>query len=87
MVQIGRCDKVQLRSGTQQAGDEQVVDPPNLAETKAIAEEAYIYGLPIVMNYAVMHEFCIDKNPRQYKGSLNAITNETRFFTYKESLW
>ena len=25
-------------------------------ETKAIAEEAFIYGLPIVMNYAVMHE-------------------------------
>jgi hypothetical protein len=24
------------------------------AETKAIAEEGFIYGLPIVMNYAVM---------------------------------
>jgi hypothetical protein len=27
------------------------------AETKAIAEEEFIYGLPLVMNYAVMHEF------------------------------
>ena len=26
-------------------------------ETKAIAEEGFIYGLPIVMNYAVMYEY------------------------------
>jgi hypothetical protein len=25
---------------------------PGIAETKAIAEEGFIYGLPIVMNYA-----------------------------------
>ncbi len=56
MVQIGRCDEVQPPAGTQQAGETQVVNPPNLAETKAIAEEAYIYGLPIVMNYASPHE-------------------------------
>jgi uncharacterized lipoprotein YajG len=27
-------------------------DRPSIAETKAIAEEGFIYGLPIVMNYA-----------------------------------
>ena len=32
------------------------------AETKATAEEAFIYGLPIVMNYAVMYEYSVDKN-------------------------
>jgi hypothetical protein len=31
------------------------------AETKAIAEEGFIYGLPIVMNYAVMFEYAVDK--------------------------
>ncbi len=35
------------------------------AETKAIAEEGFIYGLPIVMNYAVMYEYCVDKNSGQ----------------------
>jgi hypothetical protein len=30
------------------------------AETKAIAEEGFIYGLPIVMNYAVMYEYAVD---------------------------
>src|SRR5205809_83375 len=28
-------------------------------ETKAIAEEGFIYGLPIVMNYAVMYEYMV----------------------------
>lgn len=41
---------------------------PGIAETKAIAEEGFIYGLPIVMNYAVMYEFVIDKNSGQYKA-------------------
>jgi hypothetical protein len=27
---------------------------PSIAEIKAIAEEGFIYGLPIVMNYAVI---------------------------------
>ena len=53
---------------------------PGIVETKAIAEEAFIYGLPIVMNYAVMNEFVVDKNSSQYKGSFNSITNESRFY-------
>lgn len=58
---------------------------PGLLETKAIAEEGFIYGLPIVMNYAVMNEFAIDKNSGQYKGPFNAIANEARVFTYKDT--
>jgi len=55
------------------------------AETKAIAEEGFIYGLPIVMNYAVMNEFCVDKNSGQYKAPFNQIKNEARVFTYKDT--
>ena len=55
------------------------------AETKAIAEEGFIYGLPIVMNYAVMYEYCVDKNSGQYKAPFNQINNEARVFTYKDT--
>ena len=55
------------------------------AETKAIAEEAFIYGLPIVMNYAVMYEYSVDKNSGQYKAPFNQINNEARVFTYKDT--
>ncbi len=61
------------------------VAAPGIAETKAIAEEAFIYGLPIVMNYAVMYEFCVDKNSGQYKAPFNQINNEARVFTYKDT--
>jgi hypothetical protein len=40
------------------------------AETKAIVEEGFIYGLPIVMNYAVMYEYAVDKKSRPVQGAL-----------------
>jgi hypothetical protein len=55
------------------------------AEAKAIAEEAFIYGLPIVMNYAVMHEYALDKGGPQFKAPFNQIKNEARVFTYKDT--
>ena len=50
-------------------------------ETTAIAEEAYIYGLPLVMNYAAMYEFAVDRNSGQFKAPFNQIANEARVFT------
>jgi hypothetical protein len=67
------------------AKKEATAPAPGIAETKAIAEEGFIYGLPIVMNYAVMHEFCLDKNSGQYKAPFNQISNEARVFTYKDT--
>jgi hypothetical protein len=54
-------------------------------ETKAIAEEGFINGLPIVMNYAVMYEYAVDKNSGQYKAPFNEIKNEARVYTYKDT--
>ncbi|MDM0022511.1 DUF1254 domain-containing protein [Variovorax saccharolyticus] len=61
------------------------VPVPSLAETKAIAEEAFIYGLPIVMNYAVMNEYAIDKGGPQFKAAFNQIKNEPRVYTYQDT--
>jgi hypothetical protein len=58
---------------------------PNLFEAKAIAEEGFVYGLPIVMNYAVMYEYSVDKNSGQYKAPFNQIKNEARVYTYKDT--
>jgi len=60
-------------------------DKPGIAETKAIAEEGFIYGLPIVMNYAVMYEYAVDKNSGQFKAPFNQIKNEPNVFTYKDT--
>ena len=58
---------------------------PSMAETKAIAEQGFIYGLPIVMNYAVMYEYVVDRNSGQFKAPFNQISNEARVFTYKDT--
>ena len=55
------------------------------AETKAIAEEGFIYGLPIVMNYAVMYEYAVDKGNPQFKAPFNQIKNEARVYTYEDT--
>src|SRR5438552_8845004 len=55
------------------------------AETKAIAEEGFIYGLPIVMNYAVMYEFAVDSKGIQFKAPFNKIDNLHHVATYKDT--
>jgi hypothetical protein len=61
------------------------VPAPSIAETKAIAEQGFIYGLPIVMNYAVMYEYAVDRDSGQFKAPFNEIKNEPNVFTYKDT--
>lgn len=58
---------------------------PGILEAKNIAEEGFIYGLPIVMNYAVMYAYAVDKDSGQFKAPFNEIKNEARVFTYKDT--
>jgi len=55
------------------------------AETKAIAQEGFVYGLPIVMAYGIMYEYAVDKNSSQFKAPFNQIKNEARVYTYKDT--
>jgi len=72
-------------SAAEQADKKAGINAPGIIETKDIAEQGFIYGLPIVMNYAVMNEFVIDKNSGQYKAPFNYTYNEARVFTYKDT--
>ena len=49
--------------------------------TAAIAEEAFIYGFPLVMNYGVAYEMFIDKASSQFRAPINQLANEGRVFT------
>ena len=61
------------------------VPVPSIAQTKAIAEEGFIYGLPLVMNYAVMDEFAVNPNSGQFKAPFNEIKNEHRVSTPEDT--
>src|ERR1700704_240733 len=51
------------------------------AEARAIANEAYTYGFPIVDNYRVQHAYWMDKTNPEYKGPWNQIWNSARLFS------
>lgn len=86
VIALPGCDKPgDPVAAAKQADIKSGIAAPGILETKAIAEEAFIYGLPLVMNYAVMNEFVIDKNSGQYKAPFNTVSNEARVFTYKDT--
>ena len=58
---------------------------PDFAQTRAIAEEAYIYAFPMIAAYKALYQFNVDKTSAQYKGPFNTIQNEARVFTYKDT--
>jgi hypothetical protein len=54
-------------------------------DVKAIAEEAFVYGFPVVMNYGTMYEYAIDTASSQYKAPFNRISNTARVFTPQDT--
>src|SRR4029079_14070153 len=58
---------------------------PGILEAKDIAEEGFNYGLPIVMNYAVMYAYAVDRDSGKFKEPFNDIKNEARVYTYKDT--
>ncbi len=60
-------------------------DRPGFFGAKDIAEAGFIYGLPIVMNYAIMYEYAVDRSSGQFKAPFNQIKNEPNVFTYKDT--
>jgi len=59
----------------------QSADLPPVDEIKAIAEEATLYGLPLVMLYGIMNEYAINKDSDQFKAPFNEIKNVPRVYT------
>lgn len=50
-------------------------------DMQAIAEEALIYGFPMVMGYGVMYEYAVDTKSGQYKAPFNQLYNTARVYT------
>lgn len=50
-------------------------------QARAIAKEAYIYGVPLLDQYRVTFAFSIAKGNPEYKGPFNSILNIARVYT------
>jgi hypothetical protein len=52
-----------------------------LAEARAVAKEAYIYGFPMVDGYRIQYAYFVDRNNSEFKAPWNQIRNVPRVFT------
>ena len=53
----------------------------SLAEARAIAKEAYIYGFPMVDSYRVQYDYFVNRESPEFKAPWNQIRNIPRVFT------
>src|SRR5277367_5444141 len=51
------------------------------SETKQIAEEAFVYGLPLIMNYTVFYKYFVDKAGPDFKAPPNQLYNTANVYT------
>jgi len=64
---------------------------PSVANAQAdkgkakIAKEAFIYGFPMVMNYAVFYQYFVDKSDPSYKAPINQLYNTARVYTPQDT--
>jgi hypothetical protein len=52
-----------------------------LAEARAIAKEAYIFGFPLVDSYRIQYSYFVDRNDPEFKGNWNELHNTARVYT------
>jgi hypothetical protein len=50
-------------------------------EIQTIAQEAFIYGFPMVENYKTLYAYAIDESGPQYKAPFNVLYNTARVYT------
>ena len=82
---IGCDKKSDTIAQAEQADRKAGIAAPGIEEVKAIAEEGFIYGLPLVMSYTANYEFWFDQTSGQYKCPIGQLFNERRVFTDKDT--
>jgi len=50
-------------------------------EATEIAKEAYVYGVPMISDYATIYAFSVNPKSPEYKGPFNSVLNIARVFT------
>ncbi len=71
------CNQPQQKNNSTNKSD----STNTVAEARAIAKEAYIYGFPIVDNCRIQYAYFVDKKDPDYKADWNVLCNIPRVFT------
>ncbi len=60
--------------------------PVDAARIQAIAEDAYVFGFPIVMSYRTWYFFFINQDNPQFVAPMNTLKNFPRVFTHRDTV-
>lgn len=77
------CAVALLGSACKPAGD---TDTSGAIGTKEIAQQAYIYSLPMIAGYKAIYGVAVDSTAPSYRGPINQIHSDHRVFTWKDSI-
>lgn len=58
---------------------------PSKESLRSLAGDAFIYGLPIVLNYKTLYEYSVNSSSGQFKAPFNVLYNEHRLFTPEDT--
>ena len=81
LVMLFGCTKEETTETQKQEAAAESTQELTPAEAKAIAKDAYIYGLPMVLNYKTMYMYAVNEQSAEYKGPFNHLACEARLFT------
>jgi hypothetical protein len=56
-------------------------DEKQLKSSRQIAEEGFIYGLPLVMAYGAINSYSINRDSGTFTAPINEIYHEARVYT------
>jgi hypothetical protein len=85
MTLVAGCKRNDSVTQAEKADKINGVAAPGIEETKQIAQEGFIYGLPLVMYYTSAYELFVDPTSGQFKAPVGKLNNEARVFTYKDT--
>lgn len=66
---------------TPESGRTSIKNEVSVQQIREIAEQAYIYGYPMVDNYRIQYAYFVDQTNPQYKGGWNEIHSDARVYT------
>jgi len=80
---VAGCKRNDAISQAERADKINGVAVPGIEETKQIAQEGFIYGLPLVMYYTSAYELFVDPTSSQFKAPTGKLTNEARGLNHR----
>lgn len=80
-VTLSACGSPQVSNAGAAKPAESDTASAELADVRAIAKEAYIYGFPLVDGYRIQYAYFVDRGGPEFKAPWNEIFNNARVYT------